>query len=92
MTGVGCSFEGLQVWEKAVEFATQTINLTETISTDRKHFRLLEQLESASASIALNIAEGKERFSKREYMQFLYIARGSLNETITLLIIFNRRG
>jgi four helix bundle protein len=48
-------------------------------------------LESASTSIALNIAEGKGRYSKKEFIQFLYIARGSLYETITLLVIFNRK-
>ena len=49
-------------------------------------------MEAASNSIALNIAEGKGRFSKKEFIQFLYIARGSLYETITLLIIFNKNG
>jgi four helix bundle protein len=51
---------------------------------------LIEQLESCSSSIALNIAEGKGRYSKREFVKFLYIARGSLFETVTLLIIFYR--
>jgi four helix bundle protein len=82
------SFEDLEVWQKAVEFAKKVINLTEDIDTGRKHYRLIEQLESSSASIALNIAEGKGRYSKKEFIQFLYIARGSLYETITLLTIF----
>lgn len=82
------SFENLEIWQKSVEFAKMVINLTEEITTSRKHYRLLEQLESASTSIALNIAEGKGRYSKREFIQFLYFARGSLYETITLLKIF----
>jgi len=85
------SFEDLEVWQKAVDFADKVINLAEEIQTDRKHFRLIEQLESASTSIALNIAEGKGRYSKKEFIQFLYIARASLYETITLLMIFNRK-
>jgi four helix bundle protein len=84
------AFEELDVWQKSVEFAIKVIDLIENIQTDRKHYRLIEQLEAASASIALNIAEGKGRYSKKEFVQFLYIARGSLNETITLLIIFNK--
>jgi four helix bundle protein len=84
------SFEDLEVWQKAVEFANRVIQLAEKIQTDRKHFRLIEQLEAASTSVALNIAEGKGRYSRKEFVQFLYIARGSLYETITLLIIFRK--
>lgn len=83
-------FEDLEVWQKAVDFANRVINLTGKIQDDRKHFRLIEQLEAASTSIALNIAEGKGRYSKKEFVQYLYIARGSLYETVTLLIIFNK--
>jgi four helix bundle protein len=91
MEKVRFSFEDLEVWQKAVEFAKIVIEIAEEINTDRKHFRLIEQLEAASTSIALNIAEGKGRYSKKEFIQFLYIARGSLYETITLLIIFHKK-
>jgi four helix bundle protein len=40
----------------------------------------------------MNIAEGKGRYSRKEFVHFLYIARGSLYETITLLTIMERRG
>ena len=58
---------------------------------ERKHYRLLEQIESCSTSVAMNIAEGKGRYSKKEYMQYLYISRGSLYETMTLLEILRRK-
>lgn len=92
MTETHFSFEDLEVWKKSVGFAKNTIQLTEKINTGQRHFRLVEQLESASTSIALNIAEGKGRHSKKEFMQFLYVARGSLFETITLLMIFHEVG
>ena len=83
-------YENLEVWNKSVEFAVKVINTVENISTDRKHYRLLEQIEASSTSIAMNIAEGKGRYSKKEFKQYLYIARGSLYETMTLLEIFKR--
>jgi len=86
------SFEDLEVWQKAIDFADKVLSLTEIIQTDRKHFRLIEQLESASTSVSLNIAEGKGRYSKKEFIQLLYIAQGSLYETISLIIIFHKRG
>jgi four helix bundle protein len=84
------AFEDLEVWKKAVEFSVRVIQLIEKIDTGRKHYRLIEQLEACSSSIAMNIAEGKGRNSRKEFVQFLYIARGSLFEAITVLIIFNR--
>lgn len=81
-------FEDLEVWQKAVEFANKIIKLSEELKTNRRHYRLIEQLESSATSIPMNIAEGKGRYSKKEFIQFLYIARGSLYETLTLLIIF----
>ncbi len=55
-------FQELDIWQKAVDFANDIITIAETINTERKHVRLLEQLEAACTSIALNIAEGKGRY------------------------------
>ena len=89
--GMGMGYEDLAVWNRAVDFAVRVIDAVENISTDRKHFRLLEQIEASSTSIAMNLAEGKGRFSQKEFIQYCYIARGSLYETITLLEIFKRK-
>jgi S23 ribosomal protein. len=84
-------YEKLMVWQRSIEWSCTIINISEELKTDRKHYRLIEQLESASTSVAMNIAEGKGRYSKKEFVQFLFIARGSLYETVTLLEIFHRQ-
>ena len=86
------SFEDLKVWQKAVDFAEIVIRAIDAFDAPRKHYRLREQLESAATSPAMNLAEGKGRFSKKEFVHFMYIARGSVFETITLLIIIHRMG
>ena len=85
------AFKDLLVWQKAIDFADFVISLAENLNSEMKHYRLVEQIESAAASVAMNIAEGKGRNSKKEFKQFLYISRGSLYETVTLAIIFQRR-
>jgi len=57
-------YEKLLVWQRAIEWSCEIINISEKINTERKHYRLIEQLESASTSVAMNIAEGKGRYSK----------------------------
>jgi four helix bundle protein len=86
------SFQDLKVWHKAVQFAKEVIRAIDELDAPRKHYRLIEQLESASTSVAMNIAEGKGRQTTREFIQFLYIARGSVFEVITLLIVLQEVG
>ena len=81
------AYKDLVVWQKSIQFACEIIDLIDTIESDRKHYRLIEQLESACTSVAMNIAEGKGRYSRKEFSHFLMIARGSLYETMTLLEI-----
>jgi four helix bundle protein len=85
------AYEDLEVWNRAVDFAVSVIDAVDDISTSRKHYRLLEQIEASYTSVATNIAEGKGRYSKKEFVQYLYISRGSLYETMTLLEIFRRK-
>ena len=72
------SFQDLKVWQKSVLFSEEAIRAIDEINAPRKHYRLIEQLESACTSVAMNIAEGKVRQTTKEFIQFLYIARGSL--------------
>lgn len=85
------AYKDLLVWQKSMEFVNAIIDAIDVLDTDRKHYRLIEQLESAATSVPLNIAEGKGRYSQKEFVHFLYIARGSLYETMTMLEIFKMR-
>jgi len=84
-------YEKLLVWQRAIEWADHVILIAGNIETERKHYRLIEQAESSCTSVPMNIAEGKGRYSKKEFVHYLYIARGSLYETMTLLEIFLSR-
>ena len=84
------AFEDLLVWQKSIDFAEAVIKTIDQFEAPRKHYRIIEQLEAASISVSSNIAEGKGRFSKKEFTHYLYIARGSLFETISLLILICR--
>ena len=81
------SFEDLEVYQKSLDFSVSVIDVVDQLDTPRKHYRLIEQLESSSSSIALNISEGKGRYSKKEFRQFLYIALGSCAELETQIEI-----
>jgi four helix bundle protein len=86
------SFEKLEVWQEVVAFAEKCLAMIDRLEARGYRSRILGQLEAAVVSIAANIAEGKGRFSKKEFAQFLYIARGSLFEAVTIVEILTRRG
>lgn len=84
------AFEDLLVWQKSMDYAEIVIKTIDQFEAPRKHFRIIEQIESSAISISSNIAEGKGRFSKKEFVHYLYVARGSLFESISLLILVSR--
>ena len=80
-------FEKLEVWQRAVAFAKNVLETIDAQVASNQHYRLKEQIEAAACGIAMNIAEGKGRYSNKEFVRFLYYARGSIFETVTLLKI-----
>ena len=78
------NFEELDVWKIALDFAEKVYVITKSFPKSEM-YGITAQLRRASLSISLNIAEGKGRYSNKEFKQFLFIARGSLYESITLM-------
>jgi four helix bundle protein len=78
------SFEDLRVWQKGIQLVKQIYIITNEGKLSRD-FGLKDQLRRASVSIPTNIAEGFERASRKEYLNFLNITKGSAGEVCSLL-------
>jgi four helix bundle protein len=83
-------FEKLDVWQLAVDLADTVLGQLEELPPN-KHIRLISQMEAAATSPSQNIAEGRGRQYNKEFIQFLFIAKGSLFEVVTLNEVFRRR-
>jgi four helix bundle protein len=79
-------FEDLEVWQFSRILVKEIYLLTEN-KYFQKDFGLASQLQRSSVSIMANIAEGFERKSKNEFMQFLYISKASCGELRSHLYI-----
>ncbi len=79
-------FEDLYIWQKAVEFAKDVYVLTEKKGL-KSDFGLKNQMRDSSVSFSSNIAEGFERRSRKEYLNFLNIAKGSAGEIRSQLYV-----
>ncbi|MBX3293012.1 MAG: four helix bundle protein [Acidobacteria bacterium] len=79
-------FEDLIIWQKAVEFAKE-INLITENGAMRTDYALKNQMRDAAVSISSNIAEGFERRSRKEYLNFLNIAKASAGEARSQLFV-----
>ena len=73
-------FEDLEIWQEARELCKFVFSITLS-DAFKKDFKFRDQIRASSGSIMDNIAEGFERGGNKEFMQFLYIAKGSCGET-----------
>ena len=85
------SHRDLEVWQKGMDFATEVYRLTK-LMPKTEEYRLVGQVVRAAASVPANIAEGNARGSRKKYAQHVSIARGSLAEAETFLILAVRTG
>ncbi len=80
------SFEKLEVWELAKDFAISIYRLTKKFP-DYEKYGLISQLNRAAISIPTNITEGSGRIGSKDKANFTNIANSSLLEVLNLLII-----
>jgi len=73
-------FEKLKVWQLAHKTVLEIYKLTKNFPIEEK-YSLTDQIKRSSSSIAANIVEGNERKTKKEFVQYLYQAKGSCAET-----------
>lgn len=73
-------FENLEAWKAAHALTVMIYKATKKFAPDEK-FRLVDQICRSSSSVAANLAEGSARAYRKEYTQFAYQAKGSLEET-----------
>ncbi|MBI4746445.1 MAG: four helix bundle protein [Deltaproteobacteria bacterium] len=76
-------FEDLDVWKKAFQLSVEIFKAFK----DCRDFGFRDQITRASLSVPSNISEGYERDSNKEFIRFLYIAKGSCGELRTQLCI-----
>jgi len=82
------AFEKLEVWRRSSQLS---IDLYRMLGACR-HYGFKDQICRSALSVPSNIAEGYERNSRREYLRFLRIAKGSCGELRTQLLIGIRAG
>jgi len=81
----------LQVWQLGMRLVKDIYAMTRTFP-DSERFGLSSQMQRAAVSIPSNIAEGAARTGDKEFLQFLSIARGSLSELETQVMISKELG
>ena len=84
-------YKELIVWQKAMDMTIFVYKIIETFPK-KEMYALSDQIRRCSVSVPSNIAEGSARNSKKEFVQFLHIALGSLYELQTQLEIAYRVG
>ena len=83
--------EKLKVWQSAMDLAEAVYEITDKFPKT-EIFGITDQIRRAAVSIPSNIAEGKGRRTTKDFIHFLYVARGSLNELATQIKLARRIG
>lgn len=82
-------YEDLAVWQKAMDLAVMIYALG-PVMPKSELYGMTNQMQRAASSVPANIAEGYQRGTRKDYARFIAIARGSLAETETFLMLAMR--
>ena len=82
-------FENMGIWIRAVDISGPVFELADQLELEKK-FRFAEQLRSAMLSISNNIAEGSGSVSDKDFSHFLNIARRSIFEVASMMLVFHK--
>src|ERR1700685_1082604 len=85
------TYEDLKVWRLAMDLVLEIYRSTSSFPR-QEIYGLTSQMRRSAVSVPSNIAEGKGRFSRKELLQFLFHARGSLLELQTQITIARELG
>ena len=83
-------FLDLEIWQDSIEVAERLFDLADGLEAKRL-YRFAEQLRGSGLSMSNNIAEGSGSISKREFSNFLNIARRSTFENANILLVLEKR-
>jgi len=84
-------YRDLKVWQKGMDVAERCYRITQSFPPEER-YGLTSQIRRAAVSVPCNIAEGHSRFHTKEFLNHLSMARGSLAEVETLLLLCQRVG
>lgn len=84
-------FERFEAWKRAIDFADAMFELADGLP-QRYQFSLGEQLRRAALSVPTNLAEGSGRDNPKEERYFYRMAKGSVYEVVSLLVMTGKRG
>jgi len=85
------SFRDLDIWQMGIDVTVRVYRVAEALPK-REQFGLVSQMSRAAVSVPANVAEGWARDHTKEYLNHLSIARGSLAELETHLVISTKLG
>ena len=83
-------FQDLKIWQLAIQIANELFDIADELENKRL-YRFADQLRGAGMSMSNNIAEGSGSSSKKEFIQFLNIARRSTFENANIVILLKMR-